>query len=121
MAIKFHYPPIVLKKMQRYLDRCLELHPAIRDERYKNSERNTNWRAQANYITERCGMGIGYLKGCILGHNLDPSGRVLKNMGFEVYLKDLETGEFEKIDYHGRCEIDHSDPLNPKLMLEEAE
>ena len=119
MAIKFFYPPLVLKKMARVMDRAnVEVPPKL-DPRCKKIERDLARNERGQWVKGRYGLNEGYLRGCLAGDHLEPSGRVLKNMGFEVYIKDLETGEIEKIDYFGTCEVDHSDPANPKVVYVE--
>lgn len=118
MAIKFHYPAVVLDKMRRLLDRAEEQVPFKQDERYKKTRRDVNKHVRAAWVKDRCGMNIGYLQGCLAGDNMEPSGRVLKNMGFEVYIKDLETGELTQVNYFGICEVDHSNPSDPKVVYE---
>lgn len=118
--IKFLTPPVVLEKMQRILDRAHEAFPIVVDpENPRRKDGNSLKRDE--YVKSMIGMNLGYLKGCIKGTYREPSGRVLKNMGFEIYVKDLETGEFTKVDYWGRTEIDHSDPANPKLIEDHEE
>ena len=118
MAIKMLYPPIVIAKIKRILEWSLQAVPVDQDPRFSlPRDRASNLRAAA--VQDRIGLQLGYIRGVIGGDFTEPSGRVLKNLGFEVYLKDLETGEMEKIDYLGRCEIDHSDPKNPKRVMED--
>jgi hypothetical protein len=118
MSVKMPYPKIVIAKVQRLIDRGLREIPVRQDPRYK-MERDLDHKKRQILTEQRIGLGLGYLRGIIAGNYLEPSGRVLKNLGFEIYVKDLETGEMEKVDYFGRCQVDHSDPANPRVLVEE--
>jgi len=111
MTLKIEYGSLVLNKMQRRLTEAYELYPKIVPEGKKRGDINRD--ARNDYIKEKTGMTVGYLAGCIAKDYREPSGRVINNMGIEVWYKDPETGEMELQKVIGRCEIDHSPPTSP--------
>lgn len=115
MSIRFEYPKLVLDKMRRVLDDAIAHFPIEAGIRAKTSRsvKDANKDDRTAYVVSKWGLADSYMGGCIKGTYREPSGRVLKNMGIEIWVKDLETGEMQKVDFFGRCEIDHTDPANP--------
>jgi hypothetical protein len=106
MSIRLWYPPIVLAKIERWVAEAKEggrSHPE----------------AKAHFL-ERFNIGMSYFTQVLSqtqrGIPQQPSNRVLKNLGFELYIKDLETGEMEKVDLGCPEEVDHSRPTSPRFI-----
>ena len=115
--IKFLYPPVVIDKVKRILHEAETAIPKGQkpDRRAKDAFRDE----REEWVRSRYGLGLGYLEGIIAGHYREPSGRVLKNLGFDIFVRDAadETGQCVQVDFMGICDVDHSDPQNPKVIL----
>lgn len=118
MSIRFEYPPLVKKKVQRVIDWAYGKFPKTSGENKNGRQtKDVNRDIRNDAVVARIGLNLGYLEG--IGRQYrEPSGRVMKNLGIEIWVKDLETGEMELVDFFGRCEIDHSDPAEPKKFEE---
>lgn len=63
------------------------------------------------YCQKRCGLTHGYLSR--IGKDFKkPSARVIMNLGYEIYVKDLATGEFSKLETDIKCDWN---PRNPRM------
>jgi hypothetical protein len=68
------------------------------------------------YCQDKCGLTYGYLTR--IGKSFKkPSARVLMNLGYEVYVKDLATGELSLLELDVKCDWNPSNPrMNPTSM-----
>jgi hypothetical protein len=66
-----------------------------------------------DYCQKRCGLSFAYLNR--IGTSFKkPSARVLMNLGYEVYAKDLATGEMSLLELDVKCDWNPSNPrMNP--------
>jgi arylamine N-acetyltransferase len=63
------------------------------------------------YCQERCGLTYSYLSR--VGKDFKkPSARVLMNLGYEVFVKDLATGEMSRLELDVKCDWN---PSNPRM------
>lgn len=120
MSIRMLYSPLIKSKIRRFISRAEETIPVNQDPRYSRP-RDRSRIARGAFIQGMCGLTLGYLEGILAEDHTEPSGRVIKNLGFEILVRDLETGETEVVEFLGRCEVDHSDPANPKMIVDEEE
>ncbi len=68
------------------------------------------------YCQNRCGLTYDYLRRIGL-HFLKPSDRTLMNLGYELYAKDVATGEFHQLDLDVKCDWNPQNPrMNPVSM-----
>jgi len=120
MTVKVSYSPLMKKKAQRLIDRAIEERPVDMGPGRTTRHIDRNKKEREDEFRAKWGVSLGYLEAVIRGTYTEPSGRVLKNLGFEVLVRDVETGETEVVDFAGRCEVDWSDPKNPRsLSVEE--
>jgi hypothetical protein len=65
------------------------------------------------YCQHRCGLSYSYLRRVGVQFK-KPSSRVLMNLGYEIYVKDLATGELSRLEMDVKCDWNPSNPrLNP--------
>jgi hypothetical protein len=64
----------------------------------------------------RCGLTFDYLRR--IGEAFKkPSARTIMNLGYEVYVKDVGTGEFTKLELDVQCDWNPANPrMNPSSM-----
>lgn len=98
--IKMPYPPIVIRKIEEIVKEAEHLWG--RDMKEKDY-----------YCRDLCGLGYRYLKCVLDGVYKDPSTRVLVNLGFEILLRDKDTGEVE-VAKIGLCDWN---PRNPQMRV----
>ena len=63
------------------------------------------------FCQERCGLTYQYLKRIGKTHK-HPSARTIMNMGYELYVRDLATGELSKLEAEVKCDWN---PQNPRM------
>lgn len=63
------------------------------------------------YCQNRCGLTFEYLRRIGL-HFKKPSARTLMNLGYELYAKDVATGEMSKLELDVKCDWN---PANPRM------
>jgi len=96
---------LILKKSKRVFDSLYEKYP-----REPNRMKSNNLvQAREQWGVETYGLSRRYLSSLASGINPYITARPLGNLGFEVWVKDIETGEMEKVDIGGPWEIDHGE------------
>jgi hypothetical protein len=65
------------------------------------------------YCQRRCGLSYSYMTR--IGKEFKkPSSRVLMNLGYEVFVRDVATGEISRLEMDVRCDWNPSNPrMNP--------
>jgi hypothetical protein len=63
----------------------------------------TDWRTKEDYAQLNYGLSFDYLKKIGRIHKR-PSGRVLDNLGLELWVRDPRTGEEEKLEFDYTCD-----------------
>lgn len=99
MALKVTYSPLMLRRAQQMVE-----------EAESSCHGPGRTAARDLYAQSRWGLSLDYLKKIGRQHK-SPSGRVLDNMGLEVWVRDPRTGEEEKLEFDYVCDWT---PRNPK-------
>lgn len=69
-----------------------------------------------SYCQKRCGLTYEYLRRIGI-HFKKPSARTIMNLGYELYAKDVATGEFTRLDLDVKCDWNPANPrMNPVSM-----
>lgn len=90
----------MIAKARKMVRIAQQLDPAARDE----------------FCSRVCGLSYDYLKR--IGKSFKrPSARTIMNLGYELYIKDLDTGEFSPLELDVPCDWNPSNPrMNPSSM-----
>lgn len=120
MTIRLEHPPLLVRKVERILARLDAEFPKQEGDREGRKIKDVNSENRNEACRLMTGMNVSYLRQIANPNSKirEPSGRVMKNLGVELYVKDKETGEMELVEFMGRCEIDFTDPANPRLIEE---
>ena len=74
------------------------------------------WQERNAYCQKRCGLTYQYLNRIGTAFK-KPSARTIMNLGYELYVKDLATGEFSKLELEVKCDWNPQNPrMNPTSM-----
>src|SRR6478752_5799461 len=92
--IQTYYSEEMLTKVGKILNMARQLDPAVREE----------------FCAMLCGLSYDYLKRIGKAFRR-PSARTIMNLGYELYIKDLDTGEFSPLELDVPCDWH---PLNPR-------
>lgn len=63
------------------------------------------------YCQKRCGLTFEYIRRIGAAFK-KPSARTAMNLGYEIYAKDVATGEFIKLELDVKCDWN---PANPRM------
>lgn len=97
MALKVKYSPLMLRRAAEMISQIEKESPSGRED----------------YAQRKFGLSLNYLRKIGRVH-LSPSGRVLDNMGFEVWVRDPRTGEQEKLEFDYKYDWTPRDPRPKK-------
>ncbi len=68
------------------------------------------------FCQEICGLTYEYLRR-VGGAFKKPSARTIMNLGYELYVRDVGTGEFSRLEMNVRCDWNPANPrMNPSSM-----
>ena len=92
MSLKVRYSPLMIRRAAEIVQEVL----ASATGKGRNA-------AHEDYAQNKYGLSIDYLRRIGRSH-LRPSGRVLDNMGLEIWVRDPRTGEEERLEFDYVCD-----------------